>query len=857
MSSIYGCGVNVQNSPSPSNSPSTGANPSSTSSPTPSASPIRNANNTYPPIPGTSQIGSGYNILSSTQNYVLLIGTPTTGKIFKDFTYYGNHTYEINGDLYSIPDQVDISRAQSFGVKTFVYQSISDYLNQESKNLGLTLDGKIKHIPVGVSTYLQHINDEMVAKQSVFAIATENIPLYNLNLYPNLPLEDSFINAVKNINNNQSCEEFLNNYGTHIQIDLELGGQFAMIGVLHSSETGYYSNMNIGVSMHIAMISGSFGGSISPYSGINKNQPPAYTQLSKYKYGGDTSISSNYEGWYDAWVSSVPKNPAAVGRQLMSIIPLMKSISMDAGTMYENFVLDQLNSLQNNTVEGANLPPVLDYYKNVVPPAGGLHYITYYNDDDDDCQVRYWDVQSSSGLSQSLMRSHKPLPISWKFNKVFGTTPEGSDVVQEETSSSKLQATTIESANYHCGNYPCIPGLDTMGIGFDIVTGETRLPAVEWTFNSLNTWKSPDTGILYSYPDQILLDKTSTSSAAQSIFTSFAEYCMNSTDVSSSGWNGYFFQFGTEQQSVMHAFDASQSIIGLAEESYISHSLNLQRSIPSSAFNYSVSLLPNDYDQDAYFQFLLNWGTHYSNYASYGGKAKLFSYIDQDYYTTYSYSEMQNTLGIQFDGWKAGIGWGSSSSTGTYSFSEDSFQWVSFYGGDATLALTNQWSDWIKSTQYAPAQVYKQLLPIQNLVSNPTIAQNIALAVSDYYNQNQVSLPPPIYLEMILDTETSISSGLVVSYYETACTFTHGFDWDESEKFATSAMYRNYYFSAPSGYYAPTIISTSCESSKAPFCEAPSYISSIDRHFPIGCKGQPCYGSLGGDITCCKLALAL
>ena len=674
---------------------------------------------------------------------------------------------------------MEISRAQSFGVKTFVYQSISEYLDQESKNLGLTLDVKYKHIPIGASAYLSHANDQMENGKSVFAVATENIPLYNLNLYPDLPLSDNFISAVKNIKSNQSCEEFLNLYGTHYQSNLELGGQFAMAGVLQSSDTLEYSNMNVGVSMHIAMISGSFGGTISPYAGINKNTPPVYKGLSKFKYGGDTSISTNYDGWYTDWVTSIPKYPAAVSRQLNSIIPLMKSISVDSAATYEAYILDKLNNLPNTAVQGANPPPILDHYQGTSPPNGGLYLITLYDDDDDGCHTHYWDVESSSGDSQSVMKSRNPLPISWSYNRVFGNTPQGNSnsksfqskegVSEKSFEKKKLvesRNTNIYSADYRCGVYPCIPGLDTMGIGFDIVTGATRLPVIEWTFYNKNIWRSPRTGITYSYPDQISIETTSTSSTSQNIYQSFSEYCINSTDVSSPGWHGLFFQFGSEQQSVMHAFDSTQSIIGLAEESYISHSLTVQSIFPSSKFNQSVANLPNTYDQEVYFQFLSNWGTHYSQHGSYGGKAKLFSYIDQEYYSQNEEYNMETTLGFQFNGWKAGIEWGTSSSTGTYSFSEDSFQWVSFYGGDATLALTSQWNNWTDSTYYAPAQVYKQIIPIQTLVANANISQNIAKAVSDYYSMNQVNLPPPIYLRFSFTSFTSTHSGQVVSYYD-------------------------------------------------------------------------------------------
>jgi len=443
-------------------------------------------------------------------------------------------------------------------------------------------------------------------------------------------------------------------------------------------------------------------------------------------------------------------------------------------------------------------------------PQGMLTAISFYFDDDDDCQSAAWNVYTTDG-SPTTMICHGLSPVSWASSKIFGNTPVGTypnmDTPNEKHQTKNLRTLSISQGNFQCGGiHPCIPGLDSMAIGFDITTGDMKLPAVQWTFKDAKSWHSPFTGITYAVPDQIALSTSSSSAKREKVYNSYASYVTNSTEAYSSGWDGYFFQFGTEEQTVRRAFDKTESIVAVAEELYISHSMQLDDYSASNELLYAMNQLPATYDQEIYFNFLAYWGTHISTSASYGGKAKLFSFVDQEWFMSSTEDQIQSSVGIQFNNWKLGAGWGNTATDSTVQFSKESFQWISFSGGDASLALTSQWSEWINSTHFAPAQINKELVQISELCSNPTIQANLVQAITNYYEEaNTVAMPLPVYLGTKIVYSYDGSGPLMYTSYVTFCIWSHGLGWVDTTYFATSGQKLIPEMQVPVGYQKPRI----------------------------------------------------
>jgi hypothetical protein len=60
------------------------------------------------------------------------------------------------------------------------------------------------------------------------------------------------------------------------------------------------------------------------------------------------------------------------------------------------------------------------------------------------------------------------------------------------SSSSSSSSSSCMAASYMCGSVPCLPGLDSLGIGFDAVFGRKRVvAATKFTYLLNKTWAHP------------------------------------------------------------------------------------------------------------------------------------------------------------------------------------------------------------------------------------------------------------------------------------------------------------------------------------------------------------------------------
>jgi len=308
----------------------------------------------------------------------------------------------------------------------------------------------------------------------------------------------------------------------------------------------------------------------------------------------------------------------------------------------------------------------------------------------------------------------------------------------------------------------------------------SKISIFQWTFDQSNDGNLFHDGNLdenFAFPDQVLITPQSESSTSSNIFKSYDEVCSNRS-ASASGWDGLIFEWGADSMSLQRSFEGSQSVIGVSEKFYYNYlmELNQDKILLSDLFLDAVDSLPEQFD-DSYFEFLSYWGTHVIGSASYGGKAKLLSRIDQSFFVSQDEYSIEQTLSAQFDNWALGIQWGNEKDSITADFSKHSFQIMTFYGGEANLALTSNWNSWINSTYYRPAQMNVNLIPIQTFVDHPTIAQNIEHAVNLYYNISKI--PPGVEVSLTMSINAKYSQliqtddSLLTDYIYT-CEYEHG-----------------------------------------------------------------------------------
>ena len=843
---------------------------------TPLASPQKEDNPLFNPIRGADYIGAGFNIFKSDKANPFQIGSPVQERIVGEFSFSLNKTWSDGSNTFSVPDEVSLLRGGQFGVRHYSYLTISDYLDEEAWNFGFYLSGKplklipgvkeipiISSIPVGISAGISHLDAELKLHGGAISLIEETVPVYTLRMLPMESLDSRFVSAVRKLYGmwpipTSALDSFVDQFGTHVQAGLDMGGLLQMGGVITELDKASFTKTSLSASLHIAFLSLKGSGSVSSFSGINRNTANHGTQ--RYRMGGDNSIPYTQDHWYSSWVKSVPRQPARTSYQLEPITTYVAMVSPDVAKALGSYIEARMDALSAEAAVAKDVPITFGMENG---PKGGLTGATAWSgDDDDECLDWYWFSYSNEEKSRETYA--KPVEVSWK--NTFGPVPfadgKGNPSLIEKESTPLQLDRTVTTLNGECGYYPCLPGLDSLGIGYDAVTGVQRLPAMSWTYSKQRSYIDPDSGIAYAVPDQVRMNSDGSSSQYSNVYTSYQEYLQNSTNTVISGWNGLFFHWGKEERSVMATFDQAQSVLGVNEKYYTKYALSVLEPTISPALQREIDRLPEEYNQEVYFRFLARWGTHFTSAASYGGRARLFAMIDQSFFANYDSFSIQKHLGLAFAGWEAGIAWGSNSTSAAASFSRQSFQWVSFYGGDATLALTNQWSDWIKSTKLAPTQINRILTPIQDFASSNVTKKNIETAVLQYQSINMEPPQPPISLNMFLASSHTSLSNSIIATMATSCIWNHGDD--DVVNFVTGYNRIYYYWNIPAGFYTPRSIqlfncvwrtgSLHPDIATQQVCHPGEYITNVRNEKP-NCSLDDCKAYLLSlhQVYCCQL----
>ena len=866
--SVHGCGSTI-------NYPSPTPMPSPTPRPTPTPLPPSNGA-AHQLILGMDQIGFGYNALASNHE-----SAPLIYPIFDAYTYYKENTWN-SSQLYSIPDQVHIIRGQNFGIKSDIYRSVSDLMTEDTWNFGLEVAFEVPDdvgkIPVVIGDNISQLDAEMKAKNGVLGVAREKIPLYSLRLFPQQTYNSAFVSAVHGLPttfnpSNQAdlskFETFLSDYGTHLQIGVEMGGEFGVYDVFDSTKRASFSDVELQINIKVSFLHFKFQPGFQSFSGINK-VPSGISPITNprtYSVGGDRNLATSimYDSTqpaYKNWMLSVNSKPAPIGRQLRSMYSVMTSINSYTAESYREF-LSYKNKATTFTapVQTGILRP-----ENIV--SSGTSYpwcsLTLYYDADDDCYDGAWVVESNTRTITNTTR--KPMPIDWaSYPNSIGYTPSAHSAFAE-VPDPELQSSSPETAPaLVCGDYLCLPGLDIIGSGIDGTTGQSRLPIFDWTFNShQNRFYNEYNYETYAFPDQVLVHPEYSIVASQPVsktFYSTQQYVDSESDSSNDHDRIPFYSHSTETQEVNNFFEKGISILSVTEQHYDYYSITVNDQFHpiSQAFNHSVEALPSTYSEKEYSDFLLYWGTHVVMSSSFGGKARLWASIDQSYYFSKQNTSINQNMGIQFGHWGAGAAYGASSNTNDFQFSEHSFQWITFYGGNGSLALTNQWAAWANSTVFYPAALSKTLVPIQNFIVDSAKAANVEKAVNAYFNKSAPAFEKPIdpFKSIVLTPTSVASTSTLLNSYGSSCFHDHDLFWADKDTFAIGQHFLSVSFSSARPDYAPSpaIYTGNCQTVYGSSCPSGYWIKQTSKFPYLACESDGCSGNYlyGSPLTCCQL----
>lgn len=293
--------------------------------------------------------------------------------------------------------------------------------------------------------------------------------------------------------------------------------------------------------------------------------------------------------------------------------------------------------------------------------------------------------------------------------------------------------------------FPCLPGLDAIGVGYDAVRGTSfgvGLPIVTFNFSDpANIWSDPfGNHTYYSYADEAHVMQRTTQSTSHAVFRSVNDYIsQQQVDAHASAGLGGLFKLSvdtewarTTMQDGLHIVADSKCELGV-------YTITLKPAMFLQAdpeFTQYVDSLPDNFDQNAYQQLINHYGTHYVSTATLGGRARMKTVISHEYFSHQSDSSINTNLQIAW-GLFGGGGGGGSSTNNTDQQWRDSASSVTYTeGGDPAIKSFNsadEWTEWAKSVDTgSPVVTSVALEPIWTMINDGQRKANVIKAIQAY-----------------------------------------------------------------------------------------------------------------------------
>jgi len=292
-----------------------------------------------------------------------------------------------------------------------------------------------------------------------------------------------------------------------------------------------------------------------------------------------------------------------------------------------------------------------------------------------------------------------------------------------------------------------MPGLQSgIGRGFDGISLESRAPVIDFHYNDQQRWSWPVTSKSYKVPDELFVTNNPEASWTEQndIFRNLTSFINAQESWHKFGINLGFFSFsmGKKTKTVQKMFQDNNITLYMVErlfrlytmESWPYFSLSGQ---DSNMFRRDVNQLPLQYDEQTYLRFVTMFGTHYCPQSGFGGTVTYFIAVNNTLFNKYSSTWVQTQVSLQVTIYDVSFGFNSGKTKATEKvdqvFTSNSHSETVYEGGTAD-AFAAGFKPWYKSVIQIPGLVNSRLVPLSQLVSNPTIRANLYKAIVKYLN---------------------------------------------------------------------------------------------------------------------------
>jgi len=287
-----------------------------------------------------------------------------------------------------------------------------------------------------------------------------------------------------------------------------------------------------------------------------------------------------------------------------------------------------------------------------------------------------------------------------------------------------------------------LQGVSTVGVGFDIYTGKTRLPVIDQTYSQQRVVYNPYTNVNDSVPDQVFASAQSSVNFVTVAFENVAEVAQAAAAayVNAYGATNYteYAFVGSEQVSQASSlFSAASTVVVQATAEFsLWNVIVLPSSSLTQHFESEVAALPEKYDEKAYKKFVQTYGTHYVVEATLGGAAAMYAtaVITADAESaavalanSASY-QLANATGV----YTVQAISTSSNTAGSVASQAQTQTQIALVGGVVESAGDAKLTYWVSSIKNAPTKINYRLSEITELVDNPEKQRHLKTAITKH-----------------------------------------------------------------------------------------------------------------------------
>jgi len=287
--------------------------------------------------------------------------------------------------------------------------------------------------------------------------------------------------------------------------------------------------------------------------------------------------------------------------------------------------------------------------------------------------------------------------------------------------------------------------LNSIGSGYDIVKGKTKLPVIQFTYNEGQQWYNPFSNKVEDNPDQIVVGVYSASSVASAVYYSvqaFAAAAGGAAVVNNNElWNEVAYSQAAAVVQIGTGFVEQDAVVFVTEANYTFYEA---MTLPTSMLQASKSLqtlianLPSTSpstsasSQAAYQSIIDYYGTHFVVEAEFGARAAAYVVVaDTAAAVAYAqeYVQVSQFMFTNMTG----------SGSATVNVVQENATIVA--GGSVNTAAAfvgglyetfNNYTQWTSTIGKAPAMVNFELKEISELVADPVKKANMQSALKSY-----------------------------------------------------------------------------------------------------------------------------